>query len=458
MFVGRDEEIRAIERIISLKGYKGSVIYGRRRLGKTELLKHCLLNRDIPCIFYQCVQENEKENVVRLTRQIEKVLGLSHLSFDGFTDALEFVFENGVNKDIYLVIDEYQYIRKMVSGMDSKLQNIIDNYNSSTNVKLFLCGSSISTMEDILSENDPLYRRFQLKILLKEMDYYDSAKFYPDFCNEDKVRLYAAFGGVPYYNCQIDNNMSVRENIISLLSGRYSSLSEEIKVNLNEELKKITNANSAFSAIASGAFHFSDIQSKSHLESSPILSDTLDKLLKMDLVEYVAPINKKGNKMKSGYVISDSATKFYYHYIHRNSNEKEIMSDDIFFDAFIKEDFEKSYVPKAFEKIAREYLIRKNKEGKISPVLEDIGTYWYDDPANKTNGQFDVVARNKDGYLFYEVRFTAKPLNDSQIKEEIEQVNNTSLKAVKYGFISRSGFDLKEKYPYEFLKLSDIYY
>ena len=99
----------------------------------------------------------------------------------------------------------------MISGLDSKLQNIIDDYNASTNVKLFLCGSSISTMEDILSESNPLYRRFQLKILLKEMDYYDSARFYPEFSNEDKVRLYAAFGGVPYYNCQIDNSKSVRE-------------------------------------------------------------------------------------------------------------------------------------------------------------------------------------------------------------------------------------------------------
>ena len=202
---------KAIERIINQKGYRGSVIYGRRRLGKTELLKHCLLNRSIPCIFYQCVQENEKENVARLTRQAEKVLGLSHLSFDGFTDVVEFIFEQSINKEIYLVIDEYPYIRKMISGLDSKLQNIIDDYNASTNVKLFLCGSSISTMEDILSEINPLYRRFQLKILLKEMDYYDSARFYPEFSNEDKVRLYAAFGGVPYYNCQIDNSKSVRE-------------------------------------------------------------------------------------------------------------------------------------------------------------------------------------------------------------------------------------------------------
>lgn len=255
MFIGREEEIKAIERIISQKGYKGSVIYGRRRLGKTELLKHCLLNRSIPCIFYQCVQENEKENAARLTRQVEKAFGLSHLSFDSFTDVLEFIFEQGISKEIYLVIDEYPYIRKMVSGMDSKLQNIIDDYNSSTNVKLFLCGSSISTMEDILSESNPLYRRFQLKILLKEMDYYDSARFYSEFSNEDKVRLYAAFGGVPYYNCQIDNSKSVRENIIGLLSGRYSSLSEEIRVNLNEELKKITNVNSAF--------NFGDIQSNS---------------------------------------------------------------------------------------------------------------------------------------------------------------------------------------------------
>ena len=265
-----------------------------------------------------------------------------------------------------------------------------------------------------------------------------------------------AFQSVYGYEFQGDNLLIARINLlmtfVEYMNDRWGHNPDD------EELKKITNVNSAFSAIASGAFHFSDIQSKSHIESSPILSDTLDKLLKMDLVEYVTPINKKGNKMKSGYVISDSSTKFYYHYIHRNSNEKEIMSDDIFYDAFIKDDFEKSYVPKAFEKIAREYLIRKNKEGKINPVLEDIGTYWYDDPKNKINGQFDVVARNREGYLFYEVKFTSKPLTDSLIKEEVEQVNSTSLKAVKYGFISRSGFDLKEEYPYEFLGLTDIYY
>ena len=77
---------------------------------------------------------------------------------------------------------------------------------------------------------------------------------------------------------------------------------------------------------------------------------------------------------------------------------------------------------------------------------------------NKINAQFDVVARNREGYLFYEVKFTSKPLTDSLIKEEVEQVNCTSLKAVKYGFISRSGFDLKEEYPHEFLGLTDIYY
>ena len=458
MFIGREEEIQAIERIINQKGYKGAVIYGRRRLGKTELLKHCLLNKDVPCIFYQCVQDSEKENVIRLTKQVEKILGLPHLSFNSFVELVEFVFEKAIDSKIYLVIDEYPYIRKLVSGMDSKLQNIIDSYNSSTNLKLFLCGSSISAMEAILSEDNPLYRRFVLKILLKEMDYYDSAKFYPDFSNDDKVRLYASFGGVPYYNAQIDNSKTVKENIINLLSGKYANLSDEISVNLKEELKKISNVNATFNAIALGAFHFGDIQAKSHIESNPILADTLDKLLSMDLIEYITPINKKGNKMKSGYDISDSTTKFYYHYIHRFSSEKEITSDEVFYENYIKNDFEHHYVPKAFEKIAREYLIRKNKEGKIKPILEEIGTYWYDNPSLKTNGKFDVVAKNSEGYLFYEVKFTSKPITDEVIIKEIEQVKSTNLKAIKYGFISRSGYDLKNKYPYELLKLEDLYY
>jgi AAA+ ATPase superfamily predicted ATPase len=261
------------------------------------------MNSNKKFIIYQCNQENEKSNINDLVSVIKETLGIKNIAFDTFIDAIEFLFEYGIENDFCFAIDEYPYIRKIVDGIDSKLQRVIDNYQNKSKIKFFLLGSSISVMEDIQSEKNPLYRRFNLSLLLKEMDYYDSQKFYKDFSNEDKVKLYAAFGGVPFYNKQVNPKMSVKENIILLLSGQFSHLLSEITTNIKEELTKINNAYTVFSSIAMGAFHYSDILSKSGINTSSSLYDTLEILEKMDLISYVGPINDKTNRKKSGYVL-----------------------------------------------------------------------------------------------------------------------------------------------------------
>jgi hypothetical protein len=400
------------------------------------------MNSNKKFIIYQCNQENEKSNINDLVSVIKETLGIKNIAFDTFIDAIEFLFEYGIENDFCFAIDEYPYIRKIVDGIDSKLQRVIDNYQNKSKIKFFLLGSSISVMEDIQSEKNPLYRRFNLSLLLKEMDYYDSQKFYKDFSNEDKVKLYAAFGGVPFYNKQVNPKMSVKENIILLLSGQFSHLLSEITTNIKEELTKINNAYTVFSSIAMGAFHYSDILSKSGINTSSSLYDTLEILEKMDLISYVCPINDKTNRKKSGYVLTDSAVYFYYRYIYHNLSIKNILSDEMFYDKYINDDFLNVVVPKTFEKIAKEYLIRMNKAGKINPIIEDIGTFWYDNPIEKKNGQFDLVTKTKDGYIVYEVKFTNSKIDNHIVKEEIEQIKNTNLNPINYGFVSKSGFNI----------------
>ncbi len=309
-FYGREKEQEALNYIISKDEFGSGLIYGRRRLGKTELLKHCFLNSNKPFIIYQCNQENEMSNILDLTRVIKDTLGIKNISFDTFIDAIEFLFTYAIDHELLFAIDEYPYIRKIINGLDSKIQRIIDEYQNKSKMKFFILGSSISTMEDIQSESNPLYKRFELTLMLKEMDYYESQKFYSNFSNEDKVMLYAAFGGVPYYNRQISDKLSVKENIIRLLSGQFSHLLCEVTSNIKEELTKVNNAYSVFSSIAMGAFHYSDILSKSGIKTSTSLYDTLEILEKMDLINYVYPINDKNNKKKSGYRITDSAVCF----------------------------------------------------------------------------------------------------------------------------------------------------
>ncbi len=90
-------------------------------------------------------------------------------------------------------------------------------------------------------------------------------------------------------------------------------------------------------------------------------------------------------------------------------------------------------------------------------MLIDIGTYWYDNPIKKENGQFDVVGKAEKGYVFFECKYTNSKIDDKVIEKEISQVLKTSLKPIQFGFFSKNGFNLNEKYDYIFISLDDLY-
>ena len=296
-------------------------------------------------------------------------------------------------------------------------------------------------MKSLLERENPLYGRINLTIDLKPMDYYDAARFYPDFSAEDKVRLYSVFGGIPYYTRLINPKLSVRENIIELISEPGARLENEVSMYLNSEISKIVNANEVFGALADGYSKYRDILSQSHVSSGPTMVDVLDRLIRMELVQKQAPINDPLNKKKSSYRIIDGLSLFYYRYVFRYASQRTFLDPQVFYDRYISQDFETDYAPHAFEEVCRQFLIRKNRSGELPELFDDIGRYWYNDPANKTNGEFDVVTHDPHGYVFYEAKFRDTPVTQEMIDEEIEQIRSTGLDCYAYGFFSRSGFD-----------------
>ena len=117
------------------------------------------------------------------------------------------------------------------------------------------------------------------------------------------------------------------------------------------------------------------------------------------------------------------------------------MDSSVFFSKYIEKDFEENYVPHQFEEICKQYLIRENKAGNINPVFEKIGKYYYDNPKEHTNGEFDIVTEDELGFAFYEVKFRKAPVSKSMVEDEIAQVDATGLKCYKYVFFSRSGYE-----------------
>ena len=421
--------------------FEALLLYGRRRIGKSELIKHSLQYFKGKKIYYECKQTSEKNNVESLSALLSDAFDFPPISFQSLEEILRFLFRRAEKEDILLVIDEYSYLSDVLKGMDSILQSIIDEFKEKSRLKLILCGSYVDTMQKLIEKENPLFGRFSYIMKLQEMNYYDSRQFYPTFSNEDKVRLYSVFGGIPYYNRLIDEHKTVRENILSLIASPGARLENEVLMYLKSEISKIINANEVFETMAKGFSRFNDILSQSHVSSGPSLVDTLDKLIRMELIEKEAPINEEDNRKKAGYFISDNMSLFYYRYIFRYSSQMNILPPEVFFTRFIQDDFENAYVPKRFERIAKQYLLLQNRKGKMEEAFERIGKYYYNLPKEKRNGEFDIVTLDPKGYIFYEVKFQSKPLSLKQIEKEIAQVEATELRCYRYGFISRSGFE-----------------
>lgn len=457
MFYGREIERKKLCTMFQTDGQMISLIYGRRRIGKSELIKQVLKETEIKSIYYECKQTTEQNNVDSLAELIGELFEFPKPAFENMEVLLQFLFQKAEKEQLILVLDEYPYLRENSKGLDSILQSVIDHYKDTSNMKLIVCGSYVDTMKALLEKQNPLYGRIDLTLNLKPMDYYESALFYSEFSDEDKVRLFSVFGGIPYYNRLIDSRKSVRDNIIDLIASPGARLENEVSMYLNSEISKITNANEVFEALAKGFSRYKDILDQSNVSSGPALIDILDKLMRMDVVAKEAPINDENNKKKSGYFISDNLSLFYYKYIFRNMSRLNIMDPDVFYDRYISDDFETKYVPKSFERICKQYLIRKNRKGLMDEIFEKIGKYYYDDPAEKKNGEFGIVTQDDRGYIFYEAKFRKDPVTESIVQNEIRQVEQTSLKCYKYGFFSRGGFTCEKEENRILIELSELY-
>ncbi|MDD6351108.1 MAG: ATP-binding protein [Lachnospiraceae bacterium] len=456
-FIGRTAELKRLKKELSSNEMRVTLIYGRRRVGKSELVKEAIKGSDIKSIYYECKQVTEASNVQSICDIISESFRLPKLGYTSIEDLLNYVFTLSKDDNLVFVLDEYPYLRENVKGMDSIIQSLVDKYRDTSKLKLIILGSYVDIMKSLLEHSNPLFGRVDLVINLKQMDYYESAQFYPDMSDEDKVRIYSIFGGIPYFNRLIDDRKSVKENIIDLIASPGARLENEVSMYLNAEISKIVNANEVFYALSRGFSRYSDILSQSHVSSGPTLVDVLDKLIRMEVVEKTAPINDEDNKRKSGYYICDNLSLFYYRYIFKYSSQLQIMDSDVFYDKYIADDFAKSYVPHKFEEICKQYLIRQNKLGEISPVIEKIGKYYYDDPKTHTNGEFDVVTQDEKGYVFYEAKFRKKKISKEIINEEIHQVQRTGLNCYQYVFFSRAGFTEAETDTVKHIDLAQIY-
>ena len=176
-FIGRERELAALREILK-KPSASVMIYGKRKVGKTTLIMQALSVSTDPTVYYECLKAPLQDNINGLTAELvrKKILPVP-LRFSSFTDL--FAYLNTTGKTLNIVIDEYPYLKEMENAgtVDSQFQSVIDNHIG--NIRLFLSGSHIGMMKDLLAEKNAMYGRFSLTLQLRELNYREAAAFYP---------------------------------------------------------------------------------------------------------------------------------------------------------------------------------------------------------------------------------------------------------------------------------------
>ena len=214
MFIGREKELATLNGLYNSDKFEFAVIYGRRRVGKTALISHFI--QDKKAIYFMGVESNEKQNLENFSQAIMEYASgiMPGTLFVSFQAAIEYVFKLCENERLVLVIDEYPYVAKASKSMASTLQMLIDKNKDNSKMMLILCGSSMSYMEDnVLAYKAPLYGRRTAQMKILPFDFEDSCKYFNGFSAEDMALIYGIVGGTPQYLLQMNDSMSVEDNI-----------------------------------------------------------------------------------------------------------------------------------------------------------------------------------------------------------------------------------------------------
>lgn len=441
MFVGREDELRFLNEKYESDHSEFIVIYGRRRIGKTALIKEFI--KDKKHTFYSAVQITDSV-------QLEKMSAIILNGFDTqiYTDKFgdwEVLFrfladQCRVGEKHVLVMDEFPYMVEGNRSLPSVLQKMWDHYFKDLNVMFIISGSSMSFMEkEVLSEKNPLYGRTTGILRIKELDFEVSRAFMGEGDLDLHMNYYSIFSGVPYYLSLIDHRISLQENIKNNILRNGSVLFNEVEFLLKQELREVAQYNAIIESIALGDTKLNDIYQKTGIEKTK-LPYYLGGLIDLGIVikEYPSTIKvKEQAKRRSGiYKIDNSYFRFYYAFVYPYISELMEGNIDIILEDVIMERLP-MFTSIEFEKVAISYIreLARNKESPIRPVR--IGRWWNKDK------EIDIVAYDVNGsFMFGECKWRNEKVN-MKVLDQLKHKAQFIEKAVGeryYILFSKSGF------------------
>ena len=399
-FINREKELKALEEIYK-KENSFVVIYGRRRIGKTELIKKFIRNKNF--IYFFC-EKGYKSNLLNLEQIIKEKYGLE-VKLDNYKTFFNLIKKLEKRK-IIIVFDEFQYLAENEKVLN-EFQYIIDEIIRNSNIHFIILSSSMSFMKKLLQYKSPLYGRRDLSIKLTYLSFFDSLKFFElnskNF--EEIIKIFGITGGVPLYLKLFKEFEDIKKVVFS----KYGFLYQEIEFLLSSEFREYINYKLILEAIAKGKNTFNEISNFTGIQKTNLFI-YLENLMNVELIEKEIPITESYKTKRSRYVIKDNYVLFYFKFVEKYKDLIEF--DNLsFYHKFLEE--YNSHLGLIFEKIAKEFVLKKlyNKFNKI-------GRWWWKDK------EIDLLALNEKNKSLFAFEIKWRKLNLAEVKNIIKELED----------------------------------
>ena len=434
MFVNRNEELAILNNTLRSDRAELFILYGRRRVGKTELLKQ-ILTANKNAVYFLGRFESQKDMVLRLSNIVAEKFNDERLAKFPFRDLDEAFHYFAGKKGLVIILDEFPYMVSSNPALPSIMQDYWDNKLKNTDIKIFICGSSIGMMEKhFFNYSSPLYGRRTKQFKLQPLGFSALKDFFPSASLEELLAIYAVFGGTPAYMLEYEND--IFETIRTRMLRKEEFLHKDAEFVLREELREPRYYFSIIRSIAFGNTTTGRIMNDTGL-TKDVVAKYISTLQDLDIIERHVPVTENIKSRKGIYRIKDNYFRFYFRFIFPYMEYIEMGEED-FVLREIKTNFQR-YSGLVFEYVVTD-LIKENRN-LIQMQFTRIGSWW------SAGEEIDIVAINENTgeILFGEVKYTNKKVGVKTLNALREKAKNvkwgTDNRLEHYLVISKSGFE-----------------
>lgn len=443
-FHNRDRELGFLAAQTPDDGAALVVLYGRRRTGKTSLLRH--FARDRRAVFFVADTCSRADQLAAFSQTAFESLGEAQLdgtAFPSWEAALRFVASRAEREPLLLVLDEFSYLCDSDRSLPSVIQRLWDAELSQTKLHIILCGSYVSFMERrLLGAKTPLYGRRTGDWLLEPFRFRDSRLFFPDQSMERQIEIYGVLGGVPAYLERFDSERTLRDNIIQQILSRGAPLHSEPRFLLMQELRDPHTYFSICRAVAFGRTTPNEIAQAAGLADRSVAGRYLQILRDLHIIERRTPSTERNPERtrRGRYRLSDSFLRFWFRFVLPNMSALEAGDPVDVFESKVAPHLDQ-HVSSAFEDVAQQHLWQLQQDGQLPARYDRIGGWWRGD------AEVDVVAVADEGALLLgECKWSKHPVGIDVLDALIAKTElvvrevRTRRPQTRYALWSRAGF------------------